>query len=397
MNTYNSVNKPFSHRLFELSQSLSIVRDSLSLIKNGQLHQILPMAGQLRSLLVEKRKKNKSLLLVIAQELNEELNIFAMNEVDLGLPGLIFSMSGFPVSLEQELPGQEIISLEAFLDRPIITMGPNSYSMKKIIEFYANKAGGSHYAPDMSQDFVDLLTINIGGQPSIGNALMQFGEAVYRLGHRLFKKLVDLELHFLLLVPQKVEGNPAFVFDFKHPNSQMRMFCNIYPGIRPCFGARGLDGNMANVIIERVMNWNNPHYIMFSIELEDDLSTSLSAYVDGERLARVTSSKLILVHNAPAIYDLYINRSAESGETGLNMACADLLVYNVNHSVLDRAKTILAFDEKLSQDEVPCTYFVKGAYAHLGVQKKEIEYCGDCTQWDMKKLTRGEYPNSATP
>lgn len=392
MKTYNPVSKPLSYRLFDLSQSLLVIRDSLKLIKDGQLHQLIPMSGQLRSLLVEKSRRNKSLLLTVARELEEELNIYAMREVDLGLTGLVFSMSGFPVSLEQELPGQEILTLAEFLERPIITIGSNSYSMRNIIEFYANKAGGSHYASDIPQDFIDLLTIHIGGQPSIATALLQFGEVIYKLGHRLFKKLVDTEIHLLLLVPQKVEEAPAYVFDFKHPDSQMRLFCNIYPGIRPCFGARGLSGNSANVIIERVINWNDPHHLMFSIELEDDLSTSLFAYVDGERLAKVNSNHLLLVNKNLSSYDLYINRSAESTESGLNMACADLLVYNVSHTALDRAKNIVALNGKLSEEEVPCTYFVKGAYAHMGPQQKEIKYFGDCIQWDMKKLTRGEFP-----
>lgn len=86
MKKYSPVNKPFSHRLFDLSQSLSVIRDSLILIRNGQIHQIIPMSGQLRSVLVEKRRKNESLLLVVAKELKEELNIFAMRD-----------MSSFPV------------------------------------------------------------------------------------------------------------------------------------------------------------------------------------------------------------------------------------------------------------------------------------------------------------
>lgn len=393
MKEYREVKKPFSHRLLELSQSLSVIRDSLELLRKGKTHQIIPLAGQLRSLLVEKSKRNKSLLLIVARELKEDLSIFVMRELDNELPGLVFSMSGFPVSLEKELPGQEKLTIEVFLDRSVITIGSNSYSMKDIIGFYANKAGGSHYAPDMPQDFVELLTINIGGQSSIANALFQFGEMIYKLGFRLFKKLVDIEVHFIILIPEKIEGDPAYVFDLKHPYSQMRLFCNIYPGIRPCFGARGLNGYSEKVIIERVINWNVPHHLMLSIELEDDLSTSLFAYIDGERLARKTSKALIFVHNNPSIYDLYINRSAENAESGLRMALSDFLVYNVNHTAIDRARNILAFNEKLSENEMPCTYFVKGAYAQLGINQKTIEYFGNCIPWDMKKISRGEYPN----
>jgi hypothetical protein len=156
----------------------------------------------------------------------------------------------------------------------------------------------------------------------------------------------------------------------------------------------GLDGNGANVILERIINWNDPHHVMLSIELENDLSTTLSITVDGERLARTVSPELILVANDPSIYELYINRSFEDAEAGLMMACSRIVGFNRNLSALERAGIFLAFNDQISQNEIPCTYFVKGAYAHLPLQKKEIVYSENCTEWDMKKLARGEFPSS---
>ena len=391
MKTYSTVKKPFAQRVFELSQSLRIIQDSVTLIKRGQEHQIIPLSGQLRSLLIDKHKTNKPLLLTVAKELKEELNFYRMQKAEIPADGLVLTMSGFPVSLEQELPGQIMTGLEEFLSTEVISFGANLYSMRDIIEFYANKAGGAHYAADMPADLAQLLTMNFFGQPLIAHALLQFGEVVYKLGHRLFKKLVDTEIHLLLVIPEKVES-VAYALDFRHASSPMRLSFKIHPSITPSFEVRGLAGNYSAVQIERVIDWNRPHHVILSIEIEEDLSTSLSMCVDGERIAKSTSPELIVAINDPSIYDLYINRSAENPDSGLVMACAELLVYNVTQSVLDKAKNVVAFGEILLGEEIPCTYFSKDGYAHIGQGKKEFEYNGKYVQWDMKKLVRGEKP-----
>ncbi len=393
MGSYKPVLKPFGHRLFELSQSLSVIQDSIEAIKVGKLHQLIPLSGQLRSLLAEKSRRNRPLLLSLAKELKEEINVYAMPDIDYEDEVILF-MTELQVSLEQKLPGQELVSVQEFLDRKILIYMSEKYSIKDIIEFYANKAGGSHYALDIPKDFADLLTIHVLGQPPIAHALLQFGEVTYALGHRLLKRMIDSEIQLLLFVPEEAMEKESYVFDFKHSNSPMRLYFSITPRIRPQFGIVSLNEHSVIVPIERVIDWGKPHHWLFSIELEENLSTSLSVYVDGERLAKQYTREFLLIWNDFTHYECYINRSFEKPDSGLTMACTFVMGHKVNHSVVERARVTADCYDMLSNDEIPCTYFPKGSYCHLPINQGDPIFSGDCVQWDMKKLANGELPTT---
>ena len=64
---YQPIPKPLGFRIQELMQSLQVIRDSLGAVRQGRLHQIIPVYGQLRALLSEKSKGNHPLLLDIAK------------------------------------------------------------------------------------------------------------------------------------------------------------------------------------------------------------------------------------------------------------------------------------------------------------------------------------------
>ena len=225
MTNKKPVKKPFAQRIFELSQSLKIIYDCLSLLKKGQTHQIIPLSGQLRALLTD--KTTQPLLFVIGEDLKEKLSFYVMEKADIPTDGLLFVKSNFHFALEQELPGQKLVVISDFLDDDVIMLGKNSCSMRDIISWYAHKAGGAHYSPDMPEDMVDLLASGFG-EVALIDALFAFGEAIYRLGQRLFKKVVNADIHLLLQIPQGVE-NEAFVMDFKDAQSPMRLSLKAYP------------------------------------------------------------------------------------------------------------------------------------------------------------------------
>ncbi len=392
MKALNPIKKNFGYRVIELSQSLMVIRDSISMIKNGQTHQIIPLSGQLRALFMEKHKGNKPLLLTIAKELKHELNFYSMEKADVPVDGLMLQMSGFPLSLERELPGQQLIKIENFINGETISFGGNPYSMKDVIGFYANIAGGAHYSADLPQDMADLLSLTFGGQaPLIAIALVQFGEIAYKLGHRLLKKVIDMDLHLLLMIPEKVESI-AYVIDLKHASSSMRLSLKVRPSIQLIFEMQGLAGNYAVVHIERAFDWKKPHHIKLSVETDESLNTILAVFVDGDYVARSTFPQLIIILNDPSIYNLYINRSADIPDSGLEMACANFAIYNADQSNLDKARTLVAFGEILLGEEIPCTYFRKTGHAYLSPGQHKLEYVGEYSQWDMKKLSNGDKP-----
>ena len=60
--TYRELDKPLAWRLGELLQSLLVLRDSLRGLRDQQLHQIIPLSGQLRALLTERSGQAAPLL-----------------------------------------------------------------------------------------------------------------------------------------------------------------------------------------------------------------------------------------------------------------------------------------------------------------------------------------------
>jgi hypothetical protein len=73
--------KSLGYRIFELSQSLQAIRDSLGAIRQGKLYQFIPLYGQLRALLLKSRM-NEPLLLSLAKSLSQELMIYCMDKAD---------------------------------------------------------------------------------------------------------------------------------------------------------------------------------------------------------------------------------------------------------------------------------------------------------------------------
>ncbi len=88
------ISKPFGYRVQELIQSLLVVRDSLRGAREGQLRQLIPLYGQLRSLLTERAKGTKPLLQEVAAVTGRSTDIYAMPDID---------SSGLPAHLQKKL------------------------------------------------------------------------------------------------------------------------------------------------------------------------------------------------------------------------------------------------------------------------------------------------------
>lgn len=166
------VRKSFEVRLQELKDSLEILAISLNLINDGKKSFLLVLAGQLRSLLVDKGKNNVPLFLDLANQKGEQIFCYGVLEqeqdVSMVLGGLrTCDWSG--ISLDSTAPAQKLYELKDFMEVEQIVLRKETtlseedlknkfslgelamkdiqdrYSLKEIINVYANKHGGSHY------------------------------------------------------------------------------------------------------------------------------------------------------------------------------------------------------------------------------------------------------------
>src|SRR5688500_12249853 len=133
---YREVEKSLSTRVVELIRALQVLADSAKAVREGRLHQIIPLSGQVRALLTDRSTQAGPLLLEIARFLGQPIELFSMPEVtDPPLPGslaegLVLHVRGFPVTTHRQLPAQEAVHIEDFLDRRLLWYEGTRYSVR---------------------------------------------------------------------------------------------------------------------------------------------------------------------------------------------------------------------------------------------------------------------------
>ncbi len=159
--------KLFGDLTLELLLSLQVVRDASRGLQNGAAHQVLPLAGQLRALLLEKRRDAHALLLHFATVAGVEPRLYVMPDPQTALlphlPQPDVLISGFPFSTSRVLPKQVEIPLGDLVGRELVRHEARGYTIEELIKYYANRAGGSHYSRSIPESFARLLSYEVPG------------------------------------------------------------------------------------------------------------------------------------------------------------------------------------------------------------------------------------------
>jgi hypothetical protein len=392
---YQPVPKLLGDRIQELIQSLQVIRDSLEAVLQGKTHQIIPVYGQLRSLISEKSKNNHPLLLDIAKQVGFPLYFYCMVDAD-GLPeelkkNSILRFSGFPVTLQKEMPGQVQISIEKFLNHKIIIYKNISYSVKDIISFFANKAGGAHYSTDVPKDFMNLLSVSISGQPVLVNALLQIADIVYKLGVSLLKNQADFETHIVAYIPPQELKNPCHIIDNKYPESHMKIFYRLDPKMKLCFGVTSIQGSTAIVNASCIIDWSKVNHFTFSFTIKNNLFTRMSIALEGEEIGELDIPHPLFVVNNLINYESYHNRSEKDENDGIEFGMITIAMYQ-KLTLIERGRMHLYFDELISKEDLECLYFRKGQYGYAKPGTNDIEMFNSPIYWSIKKLLASEFP-----
>lgn len=325
------VRKELGDLVPELLQSLQVVRDSVVLIKGGAEHQVIPLAGQLRALLLEKRRDAHPLLLSVVEALGVDARVHVMPASEEGLPeGLpepIFHLAGFPFSTERELPGQVEIQLKELADRELVRFESRGYSVRDVIKFYADRAGGAHYSKAVPEAFARLLSLNAGHllatRPMLSTAMRQIGEAVLSVALEAIRQRTDCDWFLHLAVPAPREG--AALLDAAYPGTPMRMTVSL--------GKRGLVRVVASGLDRRTVavesgeiDWGDDHCLRISLRHDNRLLAHLSLKVD-EDIHEATCSGPVFLESNVRDYDLLVNRGHDGpNREGAILALAELAV-----------------------------------------------------------------------
>lgn len=394
-----NIPKPLPHRILELIQSMLVLRDCIEEVKRGRPHHLIPIYGQLRALLVEKAKNNKSLLIDLASILNQALEVWCMGPAGpeaVPMPedwkaNLLFNVSGFPVSLHQQLPGQKLVNFPQFLDHNILYYNNQHYKVADVIAFFANQAGGAHFATNIKKDFAEILTFNLNGQPALVHFLLQIADVTYELGLRLLKRLNDIEIHVAAIIAEQDIESDRYLFDTKYPNTPMRASIILRADKSIAFSVTGLDGVQVQVVTNRIIDYGKPHYFVFSHSFENNLDSELRILVDGETFGEVSFPRPVLFVNELPAHDTYHNRSFEMENSGAKWAMFSLAMTDPEASVTERSRVSVHFYDLMADEEKSGVVYMPDGFSHAGPGGTNQNLAGNFFWSQLGRLAAGDW------
>lgn len=403
---YREIGKPFATRTVELVRALQLIRDSLLHLRAGQVRHLASLSGQLRALLTDRSAKTEPLLLSVAEALGKPLHIYCMPGVnDPNFPAelkndLVLHVSGFPITFSRQYPAQIETSFPDMLDREIVFFKGNRYTARTIIDWYANKAGGAHYATRIPEDFAALLSEGSLAAEPLANVLVQLGEATLESGHQLIKQVVDLEVHTVLVVPTQPDCNIAdmnFLFDAQYEGSPMRLSLLLNKRLMPSFYARGLQGVGVRVDADRLVDWSEPRYVQASLRIEDDLSTVLEIAVDGQRIGRARIEEPLFVLSDPLDYESFHNRAVDGQPQQFSFGVAEVVMVGRELDPASAANMLLYLLAKRTSPDLHLILYAPGAYAHASKGTKNLQMSGDVKRESARTVLGSPQSTTSRP
>lgn len=382
---YRELGKSFAVRTVELIQGLQLIADSILKVRQGEARYLAVLSGQLRSLVAERRKGEVPLLLDVAEKYGKTLAIHCMPGVDdPAFPeslrkDRVLHVAGFPVSLERQFSAQRKMLLPEFLDEDLVHFRGINYSPRKVIEWYANKAGGAHYSSSIPEDFAALMSLNVMSMQPLANLLIQFGEATLAAGRQLLKSVVDFEVYALVVVPEQEPnaiGDKNYLFDSQYEGSAMRISLWLNSRLMPSFYVSGLQGGWARVDCDRMIDWSEPRLLHATLLIEDDLSTTLELAIDGVRVGCTNVRVPLFVLSDPLDYDSYHNKSVDGDPQKFSFAVNQVLMIGRELGPEERANMLLYVSAKRSESDLRVLKYNPGVFARAERGSKHLIISG---------------------
>jgi hypothetical protein len=343
--------KPDWLRLAELEQSLLVIRDALDGLEVNRVHQMLPLSGQLRALLVEKRRENPPLLIELAAALGVDIRLFAGPEIgnDATDQEMLLDVGGTPLSSERLSADQDELSVEQFLSRRMLRVKGTSYSIAQIIKLAAEKAGGAHHPRNVPEDILELLTFRSSGFRPLPMALMSIGRAVLRIGRDLIRRICDLDLHVIVILPTQ-RTSSICLLDAHDPATGAKITLAVDALGRVSVTVVAVDGWAWQVHSETIVAPMQPLHILFSARLTTRLETEASIHVDGQLAARVTYQRPTMMSDFAQDYEIVCNRAFDNSTLTGEFGLATMSIVAAGQNAYDDADLLHEMKERRESD-----------------------------------------------
>ena len=152
--------KSTGRQYIELFYSLQIINDSLSLISLGKKYHVIPIAGQLRAILIKDKQTPVPLYYAIQKilEVKQYIYLSTIPEKIKISKDCECYFNVMNVSLERDKLHYQKEDIGKWLQYCIVETPQKSFTIEEVIKIVANKNGGAHYNEEISNDAVLLYT-----------------------------------------------------------------------------------------------------------------------------------------------------------------------------------------------------------------------------------------------
>lgn len=369
------IDKPLALRLWELCDSLRLVRDAQEQLQVGKAHYFLALAGQLRLLLTDRSKGITPLLFDIAKLMQRELRVFhgrtLRSDEELRASGvepepLLFALAGFPVGLTKEFPEQIESQLDRFLRLPIVRVGDQTYSTAHLIDFFANSAGGAHSPGSWSKELAGLYNLRLGAYPALVTALRQIADAVLVVGKDMVGELASFEVHLALVVSDVPTDRTVTLMSVFDNETRASINLVLDPYGRLLARLQSIHGMTAGVVVGGV-DWRRAHHIALFTRLTRRLETELILVVDDEHGSEEILDAPFLMPMERKGLEILINRTAEDAEAGTTLGVVEVMVFHALQGYYERAERVRDLKTALDDPATPASLLQRGACLHAQV------------------------------
>jgi hypothetical protein len=152
--------------------------------KTGERAELGIIAIELRGLL-----SGEALFISLSEEEKFPLDIYVRPRTWRDIPADLLkrvdkAFSGDAVSLTCEGPYTRKITIQEWVETPIVEIKGTSITPKRLINEIANHLGPAHYSTEISNALLEMTQVDIGGVPSYFRTLLRFAECLLELGQK---------------------------------------------------------------------------------------------------------------------------------------------------------------------------------------------------------------------
>jgi hypothetical protein len=292
--------KSTGRQYIELFYSLQIINDSLSLISLGKKYHVIPIAGQLRAILIKDKQTPVPLYYAIQKILEVKQCIYLSTipeKIKISKDCECY-FNVMNVSLERDKLHYQKEDIGKWLQYCIVETPQKSFTIEEVIKIVANKNGGAHYNEEISNDAVLLYTVTDEKHISIiDKIIVNIALIIKALGLLLIKKAFDF--HYLANIAIRFDelSSHKNIISYHDEDYYLPVAILLTSKRQLILKITDPDRRLFIVPLKENIEKKGIYTICFSYEINSNFESELKIYSLFDQTAKYILTTPIYVHN----------------------------------------------------------------------------------------------------